>query len=327
MRKIVLSDYFRLLLLSVLAQTSEAGIRYINLSPIIGQLPQVSYPEPGSKKAPYARYMLHAASANYFSSANHDDLSYKIDGETATIQQTFELGLESGLIGITNRWFKHSPGSMDSMIYDFHDMFGMPQNGRTKASNEQIDWLIEANNQDVYTLNRSSSGFGDTSLFYELRGVKEIPNLRLEISIPSSRTTKRTSTDTWGLSVSSSLMGPELFADQDYLPSLNTWFGFGATALHNEDTLDAINLNPLVASFVAGAIYNATDSWDFEAQLNTNSPYFDSEIRELGWVPIIASFASGYQFDSAKAQLGFSQDLRPGTSPDFSVFFSFNYDF
>ena len=327
MRKIVLSDYFRLLLLSVLAQTSEAGIRYINLSPIIGQLPQVSYPEPGSKTAPYARYILHAASANYFSSANHDGLSYKIDGETATIQQTFEFGLESGLIGITNRWFKHSPGSMDSMIYDFHDVFGMPQNGRTKASNEQIDWLIEANNQDVYTLNRSSSGFGDTSLFYELRGVKEISNLRLEISIPSSSATKRTSTDTWGLSVSSSLIGPELFTDQDYLPSLSTWFGFGATALHNQDSLDAINLNPLVASFVAGAIYNATDSWDFEAQLNTNSPYFDSEIRELGWIPIIASFASGYQFDSAKAQLGFSQDLRPGTSPDFSVFFSFNYDF
>ncbi len=297
------------------------------MSPIIGQLPQVSYPEPGDEQSPEARYTLHASSANYFSSANHDNLKYKIDGETATVQQSFELGLEHGLIGITNRWFQHSSGSMDSMIYDFHDLFGMPQNGRSTANNGQINWLIEANNQDFYTLQHSVSGFGDTSLFYEFRHLKQIRNLRLEVSIPSGSTANRTSTETWGLSVSSSLVGPALFAEQEYLPTLKTWFGLGANILHNDDSLDAIKLNPLVAAFVAGAIYDASDSWDFEAQINTNSPYFDSEIRELGWVPIIASFASGYRFNTSKVQLGFSQDLRPGTSPDFSVFFAFNYDF
>ena len=310
-----------------LSQTSAASIRYINLSPVIGQLPQIDYPAVNKRDLSSGRYTVDIASANYLSSGNDGSDIYAIDGETTTIQQTLEFSVGSNSAGITNRWFEHSSGRMDQLIYDFHDTFGMPQNGRTETNKNQLNWLIQSNNQDIYSLSRSKSGFGDTTIFYEFSELIKLSNLRISLTIPTGAATRRTSSDTWGLAASSSLSGPELFLDQPYLPTLRTWFGAGATALYSDYEFGGLELNPLVIGGTIGVGYDATDSLSFEAQLDTNSPYFDSDIRELGWAPVIASVALNYQIQSANIQLGFNEDLRPSTSPDFSLFFAFRYDF
>ncbi|KZZ40594.1 hypothetical protein A3758_07630 [Oleiphilus sp. HI0118] len=308
-------------------QTSVANIRYINLSPVIGQLPQIDYPALDAKSSSAARYTLDIASANYLSSGDDGNSLYNIDGETSTVQQSLEFTLGKNVAGITNRWFKHSTGVMDQLIYDFHDLFGMPQNGRTENNQNQLNWRIQSNNQDIYSLTRSQTGFGDTTLFYEFRELEAFSNLRVSLSIPTGSTSKRTSTDTYGFTVSSSLTGPDLFLSQSYLPTLRTWFGAGASILHSNHEFGELKPNPLILGGTMGMGYDATNSLSLEAQLDTNSPYFDSSIRELGWVPIIASVAVNYELRSAKLQLGFNEDLRPSTSPDFSLFSSFRYDF
>ena len=309
------------------SQASSASIRYINLSPVIGQLPQIDYPTLDKRDLSTGRYTLLTASANYLSSGKDGSNNYIVDGETTTIQQTFELAIDQGLVGITNRWFQHSSGVMDQLIYDFHDMFGMPQNGRTETNKDQLLWTVESNNQNVYSLNNSKAGFGDTSIFYELRDFRELSNVRISLSMPTGTESQHTSTDTWGLAISSSLNGPQLFETQDYLPTLRTWFGAGGSILYSDHGFGELDLNPLVFAGTIGAGYDIRESFSFEAQIDVSSPYFDSDIRELGWAPLVASIAAAYRVRSANFQLGFSEDLRPSTSPDFSLFFTFHYDF
>ena len=318
--------FFGLLTLCV-GQFSVASIRYINLSPVIGQLPQIDYPTLNESNLSAGRYRVDIASANYLSSGTDGGNIYTVDGETTTIQQTFEIKLGNDTGGITNRWFEHSSGVMDQLIYDFHDIFGMPQNGRTESNKNQLNWLIQSKNQDVFSVSRSKSGFGDTTIFYEFRELKEFSNVRVSLTMPTGSSSRRTSTDTWGLATSSSLQGPQLFAEKNYLPTLRTWFGAGATILYSDYEFGEFKPNPIVFAGTMGAGYDATDALSFEAQLDTNSPYFSSEIRELGWIPIIASVALNYQLHSASIQLGFNEDLRPSTSPDFALFFAFKYDF
>lgn len=325
-RKLILGLFVGLFSLCVV-QSTTASIRYINLSPVIGQLPQIDYPALDKSHQSTGSYTIDIVSANYRSSSNDGSSAYSVDGETTTFQQTLELKIGVDNAGITNRWFQHSSGAMDQLIYDFHDLFGMPQNGRTESNKNQLSWLITSNNQDMYSLNRSQSGFGDTTVFYEFSALESLADVRISFTMPTGSTTRRTSTDTWGLTASSSYNGPQIFADQSYLPTLRTWLSAGATILYSDYEYGGLEPNPLVIAGRIGAAYAATDSLSLEAQLDTNSPYFDTDIRELGWVPLIASLALTYQLHSSHFQFGFNEDLRPSTSPDFSLFFAFRYDF
>lgn len=60
-------------------------------------------------------------------------------------------------------------GSLDSSIEEWHDIFGLPQGGRTTNPDDQINLSYSRNGNTVFEQNKSDSDIGDLSLSFDYR--------------------------------------------------------------------------------------------------------------------------------------------------------------
>jgi len=314
-----------LVILHAAAVNAGQSISVKNLSPLIGQLPQVTFPKLEQYSKGSTRYDIHASTANYISSNNVDGVQYTIDGETSVVTQSIFYGLSNEAhIGISVPWYHHAGGVMDQHIYDFHDTFGMPQNGRSPTVRDQLKWTIQEGGNDIYSLEHNANGIGDIELFTQWRSNKNGPFFRATLHLPSGSFKNRLSTKSKGLSLSAADSSTTLIDGLHYLQSLSFIFGAGITAYEAHDAFNKTSLKPVVFAGMTGISFRLRQWWDINAQLNTHSPYTSSNIREIGWTPIIFSIATDFSWKEQSISLGFSEDLRPSTSPDFSVFIAWN---
>ena len=324
---------FRTILLSLclvaVSHASASGlVHHKNLSPIIGQLPQATYPTFSLQQVSSWVYSLDSTTANYLSSGSDGTLNYFIDGETTLVSQSLAYRFDNFLFGMIVPWQSHSNGILDRPIYDFHDFFGMPQNGRTEANIGALNWSLSQNGNSEYILANSSQALGDIELFFESNAIAlEQTKLRVSTQLPTGSASSRSSAGSWGISISSLTEQSFSLSKSEDLPSLKTWYGFGANYISDSNEISYIKQHNLVLSSVVGIGVDISNNWGLNAQIDANTPYFDTDIRELGWVPIILSIGSDITIVNNKFNLGFSEDLRPVTSPDFSIYFSWIHYF
>lgn len=316
------------LLILTFHSNASGLIPFENLSPIIGQLPQATYPSnPQNQKSNWV-YSIEATTANYISSRSDNGVTYYIDGETTLVSQSLAYQLDESTIGILLPWQNHGNGVLDRPIYDFHDFFGMPQNGRTDSNIENLSWSLSQNGNQQYLLESSKQALGDIELFIETSpSAFDSTALRFGVQLPTGNSNARSSADAWGVALSSLTNESIIPSPDSILPPLSYWYGVGLNYVSDTDEVSFVSQHNIVASGVAGLGIDVSKTWGLNAQLNANTPYFDTEIRELGWVPIILSVGADIYFLRNKLMLGFSEDLRPNTSPDFSVYFSWTHYF
>lgn len=305
-----------------------AQLRYKNLSPLIGQLPSLTIPGIRQNELASARYSATVETANYLSNQRDNQLTYNVDGETSVIDQTMSYRSNTFTFGLNVALAKQGSGYLDDAIYDFHDTFGMPQNGRTKPSNGHYAWEILNGTHDVYSSNNSTSGLSTLSAFIE-GGAEASLNLlwRMELHLPSASVSKRLGTDTTGLSVTLASNANAVFSDYRFIPTLDIWYGGGVLWQHSDsESINSLGLQNLVATVESGIAYHLGESVSLLSQIDITSPYFDNNIRELGWSPVVLSSAIRTNWYKKTIDIGFREDIRPSTSPDFSIFLSFTAD-
>jgi len=301
-----------------------AQVHLNNLSPLIGQLPSVSLPTTARSANSKTQYTLHIETANYMNTQQDGALSYVIDGETTTANQSFAYRINTFWVGASLDFMLHGGGYLDNAIYNFHEAFGMPQSGRQKSTNNQLAWEVNNNGTDVYSTQKSTSGLSKSSIYIE-SSLLSTPNQhwRAELHLPTGNTEKRLGSDTTALSLSTSQMYDAGFADTSFMPTIDTWLGAGVLWQHSDNqAIQELGLRSTVLSAEAGLSYALAEQYSVIGQLNSNSPYFDTDIRELGWTPVVLSAALRFKHKQENIKLGFREDIRPSTSPDFSIFLS-----
>ena len=250
--------YLRTILLSIcLVAVSHAGasglVHHKNLSPIIGQLPQATYPTFSLQQVSNWVYSLDSTTANYLSSGSDGALNYFIDGETTLVSQSLAYSFDNFLFGMVVPWQSHSNGVLDRPIYDFHDFFGMPQNGRTEANIGSLNWGLNQNGNSEYILANSSQALGDVELFFESNAIAlEQTKLRFSTQLPTGSTSSRSGAGSWGISISSLTEQNFSLSNSEDFPSLKTWYGFGANYLSDSNEISYIKQHNLVLSSVFG---------------------------------------------------------------------------
>ena len=316
---------------AVLSQTAAASTYTspINTNPLITQLPQVRFSDTLARQSSKPRYNAELFISNYLSAAQSDTINYAVDGETLGFIQSLSWQHDSQLrLGISLPSYYHSSGFLDQAIYDFHDVFGMPQNGRSETRQNKFAWVIDSSNTDVYSLRKESAGIGDLSISAEymhatgtnkqgletLFGEHSITNLRL--TLPTGDRAHRAGGEAFGLSASFTTSS-SFSSSKDALHALQYWWGLGITALHTTHKLNTLDPARLIAAAEFGIAYALTPSLGLKASLNTHSAYFNTHIRELGWAPVISNVSLSYHNLGHQFSFGFSEDIRPRTSPDF----------
>jgi hypothetical protein len=299
---------------------SATPIQVFNNSPVIAQLHQPSFPST-DKQAERTYYNLNASVSNYLSRSTDSNNRYLIDGETLIVRQTVAGRLNNNIsIGASMPWVYHSAGIFDSSIYRFHDIFNMPQNGRTRDTNNQITWDIQSNLGSVIDLSSNSQAQGDLGLFLD-HFVTRNTSMRIEADLPTGSFSRLSSDEASAASVS--------YLHSLYLSGgVEFWHGLGLGISDKNAELNALSQKGWVVSGLSGVSFQALKTLVLKAQVNAHTAYFDNDVRELGWIPIILSFEATYQpYKKGRVSLNFGEDLRPRTSPDFTLGFNFQHGF
>ena len=244
---------------------------------------------PGGTRAPADALTLSTsyAVASHFEIALDgvgDDIV--IDGET----ERFEVDVRRG---IGERWeaavavplVRHSSGYLDGVIIDWHDWFGMPQNGRDIAPRDRLAFVYRGQGGPVDLVD-DASGPGDLRLSLGRSvdlGDGSATMVRLQVKLPTGESDELLGSGGTDLALA-------IDHERDLTPRLRWGLNGAVTALGDGDVLDEL-VRPFVAQFGTSFAYRVADSvalklrWDVHSQ-----PYEATSLKQLNEIAYVLSF-------------------------------------
>lgn len=271
---------------------------------------------------------LEQQTANYYSQSSSANEAIRLDGETwrTNLNITYAL-TDSAELSISTPYLRHSAGYMDDLIYNWHDIFGMPQAGRTKNTNNNIDINYIINGSKQVNIDSPVSGIGDIRLKYAhmLMAFNRALILQTEVKLPTGNIDTLTGSGGTDLSVGLIIDYPISFQRQN----INTWAGAAATYLGKADSTLSDNQERLVWSARAGLGWSINQSFSLKTQLDTHSAVYNSRSTELGSPALMLSLGGDYYFSSKyRLELSAVEDIIVESSPDivFSAKFTAKFE-
>ena len=114
--------------------------------------------------------------ANNFTDSLSGNERVRLDGETHRTNLSLRYGLsERWELGIDLPYIRHSGGSLDGFIENWHSWFGLPNGGREDSAQDELNYFWRHGTQTRASLTRSESGMGDITVYagYRLGGDDE----------------------------------------------------------------------------------------------------------------------------------------------------------
>ena len=211
----------------------------------------------------------------------------------------------------------HSGGVFDRAIDDWHEFFGLPNANRGAAPFDELNYIYTDSNGELRGINSSESGLGDIQLsiqrfigcFAPTDSGKTEPIARIGIKLPTGSV--------------SSLQGSgrfDLYADwQSPVWRLTERWRFGTTIgmllIGRNSKLP--DQQSIAAYGSLGTQFIAWQNLRLLAQLDWHTPFYESELRELGSTAVSVSFGLRWLLGSNHTiEMSFSEDAAVDTTPD-----------
>lgn len=258
---------------------------------------------------------------NYISSTSKQGDFLLIDGESWSLNSKLLYQYNHQLqIGLSTKWIKHGKGITDRFIYHFHDILQLPQNGRSDEYHERFFWSFYADSQEVLTVRDDLSAWGDTELSLAWQP-PELNNTQFNafLKLPTGDYQQQTGSERVDFSLSFAQQNPDWFSNRNSLntSSIAFWYGAGLGYTSKVTELSKFTQNILNFSLRTGLAWLVSANWQVKAQIDTHSPLFKTELRELGWFPLQFTIGTDYKVtEDATLNLMIVEDLRPRSAPD-----------
>ncbi|OZG70516.1 hypothetical protein BTA51_25625 [Hahella sp. CCB-MM4] len=271
--------------------------------------------------SPDSRFELslssHLANTYINRSAGEDDAI--IDGEimVAAIKGRWKLN-EHYDVSLYVPYVQQDEGQLDNLIYDWHEWFGLPQGGRTEATNNQFKYRYRHNGQTLMELNDSEAGLGDIRLGLQRSFVwgEQTWLAQMEIKAPTGDADYLNGSGAWDASLG-------LGWQQEVESQLGRFSHFAAAGLSYLGDMDlrlSSAQNNWAASARTGFHWHALQWLTITAQLDTHSPLYDSDLKSFSSFPLQLTAGGRFIINrSTDIQLSMGEDLNTVVSPDFAV--------
>lgn len=136
-----------------------------NLSPVTGLLGLPSQRSADSEATGELALALHSSVANSYVQDASSREYLNLDGETLRFALDLRYGLAPGWdVQLEVPWLEQSGGDLDRVIDDWHDLWGMPDGGRSQVPRDLLDYQYASVSRQGFQLEDSSSGLGDITL-------------------------------------------------------------------------------------------------------------------------------------------------------------------
>ncbi len=245
---------------------------------------------------------------------------HRTAGEATNDLETFRGSLVASY-GLRNSWqlsvevpyIGHDGGFLDDFIYDWHNFFGMPQNGRTKDNSDQLN--VTYLSGVSFELPGPASGVGD--IRFNVAHSQPWKNRTLifsaELKLPSGDLDKLTGSGGSDFSAGLTLNDP--YSLEKYRITL--YGGLAGVFLgHMDGELAAIQ-NSFVLAGRAGIGWQATKLIQFKLQLDAQSAIYDSDIKEMGDPAFQLVMGGSLTFtDDVYMDIAVAEDINTSTAAD-----------
>ncbi len=296
--------------------TKAHAFNTINLNPIIQifGLPSLSNQLVGKKGT--VELELEQQVANFHSQTIAQSESIKLDGETwrTSINASYVI-TKRAQITLSIPYLRHSAGYLDSLIYSWHDTLGLPQGGRTKETNDELDIHYLRNNEPILSQQNTASGIGDIRIKYShsLPLDEQELILQSELKLPTGNVDDLTGSEGTDLSLGLMINNTQTLKNQN----ISFWYGGAASYLEDAKSSLSENQNNTVFSGRTGLGWTINESITLKAQLDAHSAMYDSETPELGDPAAMLSIGGDIHFSPRyRLELSGVEDMMTDTSPD-----------
>ena len=245
----------------------------------------------------------------------------QIDAESRQLGIRADYGLsQKWNVGFTVKQVFLSGGDLDSLIDNWHDLFGLPEGDRPRFGRDQLNVLYR-NNQGEQIINESISGTSDIELRAQYQWL-DLPNYKLAwqfgLSIPVGSSKALVGSDKTDAHIAALFSNDKLFGFEKWGWHANLGYLFVS-----DDQLFGIETRSNWYSSV-GLHWQATERWKFKTQFDGHGGLFRSSINELSTPAQQVAVAAEFQFNRGSVykpihlEVYFTEDISVGKSADFA---------
>lgn len=252
--------------------------------------------------------------ANNFTGARSASEYLNLDGETHRLTLAWRQGLADGKEwGFELPYLSHNGGYLDSSIERFHEIFGLPQNGRTATARNQINYRYTRNGADLVRVAQPVSGAGDLRLVAakQIAADGHAAALHASLKLPTGRESELLGSGSTDLAVWLS-MSTALMPDKWNL------YGGGGILLMSEGNVLPSQQQSRVGFGSLGLGWKFLPRLAINAQLDAHTPFYDSShFRQLHSYAVQGLLGVNWELAPRKfLEFSMSEDLIVDTSSD-----------
>lgn len=239
-----------------------------------------------------------------------------LDGETDRTTFIYRQGLSHGMqMSIVIPYIVHNSGGLDSFINNWHDTFGMPQGGRNQTENNQFRYFYLRDGQVRFDLQNPSGGIGDVRVqaaWQVKRSTDEASALEVSVKLPTGESNKL-----HGSGAADVAMWYKNEAQQVFFGLRGgSFYSVGALYLGKGDVLSDMERQFVGFGGLGAGVY-LTDNVLFISQLDINTPFYSSDLVELGSYAVQLTLGGSIVLSKrGRINLGVGEDLVIDASPD-----------
>ncbi len=251
--------------------------------------------------------------------------SLTLDGETTRLTLNWRYGFSDRLeIGIEAPLLSHESGNLDSLIENWHDIFGLPDGSRDQLPQDELLFSYQDTGVPLVDFDENANGAGDVRLYggWQLSSnTNRRTALRLSVKLPTGAAEDLLGSGGTDVSVG-------IAADYLDLGGTGRMTGFyRANVIYvGEPEFLADRYNEFIGHLAGGIGIKVTNWMDLRVQGTIRSAMYDSDIRNLGDLAGTITFGGNFRLgERTLLSLAVGEDIIVNTAPDVSFQVTLRY--
>lgn len=249
------------------------------------------------------------------------DASVRLDGESLGGTLRLERGLAPGwAASLTVPFGTRGGGVLDQPIDGWHNLWGLPEGGRDRAPTGAVSLAASEAGASAFAVDQRRSSLGDVQLGLARTLVDDgasVLTLRAQLELPTGSASELWGSDAWEGSLALALarpLGPLALTLQ------------GGVLAGSASGFDPFDRKDLAGFGSLALAWPLSPHWSLLGQLDGHSALLDAPLTPLGGWSVQGLLGLRWRSMGALAvDFGFSEDLRPGSASDFSLFATLRY--